>query len=163
MLDPAHPEFWVLISALGFVALLFYYQVPGLVARALDERAEAIRKELDEARRLREEAQQLLAEYRRKSREADQEAKAMIEQAQREAEALTAETRATLGETLERRTKLAEEKIRRAEAEALAEVRATAVDVALAVAERILRRRVAGEAGKALIEESIREVKTKLN
>ena len=163
MFDPRHPEFWVLISFLGFVALLVYYRVPGIVVRLLDERADAIRKELDDARRLRDDAQQLLAEYRKKIREAEQEAKGIIEQAQREAETLATETRNGLVETLERRTKLAEDKIRRAEAQALSEVRATAVDVAVSAAEKILKSRLVGDAGKSLIEDGIREVKGKLN
>ena len=37
-------------------------KVPGLLTRSLDDRAQRIRNELDEARKLREEAQQLLAE-----------------------------------------------------------------------------------------------------
>ena len=163
MFDPRHPEFWVLIAFLGFVALLVYYRVPGIVARLLDERADGIRKELDDARRLRDEAQQLLAEYRKKIREAEQEAKGIIEQAQREAETLAAETRSGLTEALERRTKLAEDKIRRAEAQALSEVRATAVDMAVTAAEKILKSRLTGDAGKSLIEEGIREVKGMLN
>ena len=57
----AMAEFWVAIAFVAFLVILVYYKVPGLIAKALDARAEAIRKELDEARRLREEAQKLLA------------------------------------------------------------------------------------------------------
>ena len=55
MLNPATPEFWVLVSFLIFVGLLVWKGVPGLVGKSLDQRAGAIRNELDEARRLREE------------------------------------------------------------------------------------------------------------
>ena len=152
-------EFWVAVSFVGFIALLVYYNVPGLISKALDERADAIRQELDEARRLREEAQQLLADYQRKSREAEDEANAIIAQAKREAEALAAETRNSLKEGLERRTKLAEEKIARAEAQALNEVRAAAVDSAIAAAERIIKRKVTPEVNARLIDQSVGEVK----
>ncbi len=157
------PDFWVAVSFLGFVALLLFYKVPALVGRMLDDRAEAIREEIDEARRLREEAQALLADYQKKTRAADEEAAAIIEQAKREAEALTAETRKNLSEMLERRTKLAEDKIARAEAQALADVRASAVDTAVAAAERILSARSTPATGKALIDQSIRDLKGKLN
>ena len=156
------PEFWVAVAFLAFAAVMVYYKVPALIAKVLDDRAEAIRRELDEARRLREEAQQVLAGYQRKHREAENEAQAIIEQAKREAEALAAETRQGLKETLERRTKLAEEKIARAEAQALSEVRAAAVDAAVAAAERILREKAGGAIGAALIEESIRALKGRL-
>ena len=163
MFDPHDPKFWVMIAFLLFMALLVFYKVPSLIGKILDDRAEAIRKELDEARRLREEAQQLLADYQRKAREADEEAKTIIQQAKREAEALAAETRKGLADSLERRAKLAEDKIARAEAQAQAEVRGAAVDAALAAAEKILKIRVAGSTAAGLIDESIRDLKGRLN
>jgi F-type H+-transporting ATPase subunit b len=159
----AMAEFWVAVAFVAFVAILVYYKVPKLIAKALDERAEAIRKDLDEARHLREEAQSLLADYQKKHRNVAQEAEAIIDLARREAEALAHETRVSLKQTLERRTKLAEDKIARAEAQAVDEVRASAVDVAVAAAEKILREKMAGSGGAALIDQSIRDLKGRLN
>jgi len=156
-------EFWVAVSFVVFLAILFYYKVPKLVAKALDDRAEAIRGELDEARRLRVDAQNLLADYQQKHRNVAGETDAIVEQARREAEAFAHETRAAFNGLLERRSKAAEEKISRAQAQALDEVRAKAVDVALAAAEKILRERVAGADGAALLEQSIRDLKARLN
>ena len=156
-------EFWVAISFVIFLAVLIYYKVPRLIAKSLDERAETIRKELDEARRLREEAQTLLADYQKKHRNVGQEAEAIVDQARRETEAFAHETRASLKDALERRTKLAEDKIARAEAQAVDEVRALAIDVAVAAAERILREKMAGSGGAALIDQSIRDLKGRLN
>lgn len=156
-------EFWVAVAFLAFLLILAYYKVPALIAKALDERAAGIRKELDEARRLREEAQALLADYQRKHRNAGQEAEAIIEQARREAEAFAAETRRSLAETVDRRRKQAEDKIARAETQAVEDVRAAAVDMAIAAAEKILRDKAAGAGGAALIDESIRSIKTRLN
>jgi len=156
-------EFWVGIAFVVFVLILLYYKVPGLIAKSLDERAESIRKELDEARRLRDEAQNLLADYQAKHRNVGDEAKAIVEQARHEADAFALETRETLKDTLERRTKLAEEKIARAEAQAVDEVRAAAVDMAVSAAERILREKAQGAGGAALIDQSIRDLKGRLN
>jgi F-type H+-transporting ATPase subunit b len=163
MFDPQHAEFWVMIAFLIFMAVVLYYGVPGQIARGLDARAAAIRKELDEARRLREEAAQLLADYQRKSREAEEEARVIVDQARREAEALASETRKSLAEQVERRTKVAEEKIARAEAQAVSEVRAAAVDASIGAAESILKTRVTGATASRLAEESIRSLKGKLN
>lgn len=163
MLDPNNPYFWVLVSFLGFIALLMYYGVPGLIGQALDARANAIKAELDEARRLREEAQALLNDYQSKAKAAEQEAKSIIEQAQREAEALASESQKALAESLERRSKLAEEKIARAEAQAVSEVRAAAVDAAVMAAEKIIAGKVSGNAGAGLIDEAIKDLKGKLN
>lgn len=163
MFDPAQPDFWVLISFLLFCGILVWKGVPGLVGKALDKRATVIRTELDEARRLREEAQQLLADYQRKTREAEDEAKSIIEAAKREAENLASETRAALDEQVQRRTKAAEEKIARAEAQALADVRAAAVDLAAKASESILKSKLAGEGGASLVDTAIRDLKGKLN
>lgn len=161
--DPHDPLFWVLVAFLIFVGLVIYYKVPAYIGGVLDARADAIRKELDDARKLREEAQALLADYQRKAREAEGEARSIIDQAKREAEALAIETKKALAESIERRGKLAEEKIARAEAQALSEVRATAVDTALAAAERLLKTRVTGSTSDNLIDQSIKDLRGKLN
>ena len=72
-------EFWVGVAFVVFVLILLYYKVPRLIAKSLDDRADAIRKELDEARRLREEAQNLLADYQKRHRNVGQEADAILD------------------------------------------------------------------------------------
>ena len=163
MLNPQDPVFWTLIAMLMFIGIVMYFKVPAMIGKSLDARADAIRKELDDARRLREEAQQLLADYQRKSREAEEEAKGIIEQAKREAEALATETRRSLAEGLERRTRAAEDKIARAEAQALSEVKSAAVTAAIAAAESILKSKVAGGTATSLIDDSIKGLKGRLN
>ncbi len=163
LLDPNGPEFWVLVAFVVFIGLLIHQKVPALLTKALDERAEAIRRELDEARQLRESAQELLADYQKKARDAEAEAKSIVEEARREAEAIGVEARKSLSETLERRTRLAEEKIARAEAQAIAEVRAAAIDKALAAAETVLKARVTGDVATGLVDQGIRDLKSKLN
>ena len=161
MLEDA--TFWAFVALVLFLGLMVYLKVPGVVTAALDKRAEAIRKELDEARRLREEAQALLAEYQRKGREAETEAEEIIDQAKREADALGKDAGRRLDEYVVSRTKLAEQKIAQAEAQAIQEVKALSADVAIAAAEKILGAKVKGPAGDALIARSIGDVKSKLN
>ncbi len=156
-------KIWVAVAFFGFFAMLFYFKVHVMVGKALDARADAIRKELDEARKLREEAQALLADYKRKHEQAEEEAEAIITLAKREAEVLASETRKTLAESLERRTRLAEEKIERAEAQAVGEVRNAAIDASVAAAERIVKARLTPEAQSGVVERSIKELTGKLN
>jgi F-type H+-transporting ATPase subunit b len=159
----ATPEFWVLVSFVLFVGLLVYLKVPDRLATALDERAARISKELDEARQLREEAQALLAEYERKRRDAEKEAEAIIIQAREEAEAFAAETRHKLTETVERRGRLAEEKIAQAEAQAVKEVRAAAAELAIAAATRMIAEQVQGAKADQLVDSSIAALKGRLH
>ncbi len=157
------PDFWVAVSFFIFIGILIKMGVPSMMTKALDDRADAVRKELDQARRLREEAQDLLADYQRKQRAADEEAKAIIESARREAEAMKAESAKSLKEQLERRTRLAEDKIARAEAQAVSEVRAAAVDVAMSAAERLIGDKLKADSGAELVNRSIRDLKAKFN
>lgn len=155
--------FFALVGLILFFALLIYLKVPGTLAGGLDKRAAAIKHELDEARRLREEAQGLLAEYQRKARDAAAEAEEIVDQAKREAEALGAEAKKRMEDYVVSRTRLAEQKIAQAEAQAVQEVRALSADVAVAAAEKILAAKVKGEAAETLIRKSIADVRGKLN
>ncbi len=158
-----NPAFWVGLCFVLFLLLLVYKKVPATIAAALDKRADTIRNELEEARRLREEAQTLLAEYERKQRAAEKEAESIIALAKEEAESLASETRENLKTTLERRMKLAEDKIARAEEQALGEVRTAAVNVAIAAAEQIISSKMTPAASKKLVDQSIKDLKGKLN
>ena len=159
----ATPEFWVLVSFVLFIGLIVYLKVPGKVTAMLDERAERISRELDEARKLREEAQELLADYERKRRDADKEAEAIIAQAREEAEAFAVETRQKLVEMVERRGHMAEEKIAQAEAQAVKEVRAAAAELAIAAATRIISDEVQGARADQLVDASIADLKDRLH
>jgi F-type H+-transporting ATPase subunit b len=156
-------EAWVAVAFVIFVGIVLYLKVPGMITGALDQRADAIRKELDEARRLREEAQDLLADYQQKQRRADDEAKAIIEQAEREAQAIKEQSEKALRESIERRSRIAEEKISRAEAQALSEVRGAVIEAATSAAEKVLASRVRGDTANGLVDQSIRDLRTKLN
>ena len=85
--------FWALIALVIFLGIVLYVKAPAMVTKSLDERADRIRNELEEARKLREEAQQVLAEYQRKRKEAEQEASEMVEAAKHEAEVLVADAK----------------------------------------------------------------------
>lgn len=155
--------FWAFVALIIFLAVLGYLGVHKTMAKALDDRADKIRGELDEARRLREEAQELLAEYQRKRKEAEQEAGDIVAAAKREAEALERDAEIKTAEFVERRTALAEQKIAQAQSQAMAEVRASAVDLAVAAAGRIIDGQVSGTTADKLVKDSIAEVKARLN
>ena len=159
----ATPELWVFVSFVLFVALLVYYGIPNKLVKALDERADRIRAELDEARRLREEAQAILADYQRKRSEAEKEAEDIVAMARREAEFYAQEQRTALSETLHRRLKLAEEKIARAEEQAIQEIRSKSVDVAITAAETVIAHQLKGKNAESLVERSIQDISTRLN
>lgn len=158
-----NPETWVAVGFLIFIGLVVYLKVPAMVTKALDERADRIRNELDEARKIREEAQALLAEYQRKQNDAAKEAESIIAQAREDADVFAREARSKLTESLERRRKLAEDKIARAEADAIEDVRRYAADVAVAAASQLLDQEISDAKAKNLIDDGIKAVHEKLN
>jgi len=155
-------SFLTALSFTGFVGLLLYFGVAGRITSALDARAEAIKTELEEARKLREEAQALLAKYQRKQRDAEEEAQEIVSEARHEAERLAAETKVKLDEQVARRTAMAEQKIATAEAQAVKDVRDAATDVAIAAAAKVLADTSNDARHDALIDQSLEQVRQRL-
>ncbi|WP_062227436.1 F0F1 ATP synthase subunit B [Aureimonas frigidaquae] len=154
--------FFALVALILFFVLLWYLNAHRSIARSLDDRAKRIQVEIDEARELKEEAKQQLAEYQRRRREAEVEARDIVAGARREADAIVAEARTKTEEYVARRTTAAEQKIAQAEADAIAEVRSSAVNIAVAAAERIIRdKNLGSDAG--MTQSSISEVRRRLN
>jgi F-type H+-transporting ATPase subunit b len=156
--------FWAFVALVIFLAGIAYLKVPAMLTKSLDARADRIRGELEEARRLREEAQQLLAEYQRKRKEAEKEAGDLLTAAKKEAAQLVEEARQKTEEYVARRAALAEQKIGQAEREAVNEVRSRAVDIAVEAARGLIKAEVdVKNAGEALFRQSLDAVKAKLN
>ena len=157
------PSFWALVALVIFIGIIIYLRAPSMMTKSLDERADRIRNEIEDARKLREDAQQLLAEYQRKRKEAEQEAEDIVAAAKREADQLVEEAKRRTEEYVTRRTELAEIKIRQAERDAVNEVRSKAVDIAVAAAGRILADKVDAKTGAALFDKSVKDVRAKMN
>jgi len=158
----ADPEFWVLVAAVIFVAGVWRPARQALLG-SLDDRAEAIRRELEAARSLREEAERLLAEHRRRQQEATGEAAEIIAHAKAEAERVAAQSARDLEAALRRRQHLAEERIAQEEAKAIAEIRAAAVDIAIAAAREVIAAELDESRGAALIDAAIATLPSQLH
>ncbi len=155
------PEFWVALAFVVVVAGIFK-PVAGRIGAALDDRAETLKTQIDEAARLREEAQELLASYERKQRDAVKQAEEIVERARKEADRLGKRATEDLEKALKRRQQLALQRFAWAEVEALDEVRGVAVDVALDATRRLLAEKVSGKRADAMIDAAIKELPDKL-
>ena len=151
-------NFVVLLAFILFIAVLFYYKVPGMLGGMLDKRAQTIQAELDEAKALREEAQTLLASYERKQKEVAEQA-----EAKREAEAAATQAKEDLKLSIARRLKGAEDQIASAEAGAVREIRDRAINVAIAAAAEVVASKTTAADQNGLIDDAIAQVKDKLH
>ncbi len=156
------PTFWVLVAFIIFFALLGKPMV-GMATAALDKRADKITADLDEAERLREEAQDLLASYQKKQRDAARDAEEIVAAAKEEAERIAKHGEERLTETLARREKQAMDRIGQAEANALEQVQAYAVEVAIDATRVVLEQQVSGAKADALITGAIDDLPGRLH
>ncbi|WP_197276952.1 F0F1 ATP synthase subunit B [Sphingomonas profundi] len=146
---------WVSIAMLFVIAIMLWKKVPAVIGKALDKKIAGIRAQLDEASRLRAEAEALRAEYQAKSAAAASEAEAIVAHAREEAETIMAQARTNAAALIERRGRMAEDKIGAAERAALADVRATAARAAAAAAAQIIGGRHDAGADRALVDQTI--------
>jgi F-type H+-transporting ATPase subunit b len=159
----AWAQLWSQVALVLFLALVIYMGAPKIIGKSLDDRAAKIKAELDAAKNLREEAQSLLAEYQKKRKDAEAEAEHILAAAKREASAMAADAKAKTEEYVTRRTALSEQKIKAAETDAVNAVRAAAVDLAIAAAERLIASKVDVATDATLFKNSVYEVKSRLN
>tara|TARA_B100000676_G_scaffold163410_1_gene160693 strand:+ start:150 stop:641 length:492 start_codon:yes stop_codon:yes gene_type:complete len=155
------PTFWVAVAFVVFVVLVFK-PIKGALIGGLDAKIAEIRREVEEAEKLREEAQSLLANYQRQQRQAIQDAEAIVARAKEEAERHRAEADEAMKDMVRRQEEQAREKIAQAEAAAIQEVRSMSVELAMAAAEKLLADRLSGDEGSRLIDNSIEDIPRKL-
>ncbi len=149
------PAFWAFVGLLIFIGVILYMKVPASVTKSLDDRATKITSELAAAEALRKEAEAKLAEVEKRAAEAEAEAKGIVEAARREADQLAVAASTALVERIARREKMAEERISRAESEAIRDVKLAAIDTASRAAAAILMDQLAGKAADEEFSKSL--------
>ena len=155
--------FFALVALIIFLGIVAYAGGFKAMGAGLDTRAARIRNDLEHAAKLRKEAEALLAEYKQKRIDAEKEAASIISAAKADAEEYAAETRRKLSESLDRRTKQAEQKIAQAEAAAIKDVKNAATELAIAAAQNLVAQAAKGATSDQLIASSIQAVKNRLN
>ena len=156
------PGFWVAVAFIIFV-LIFARPIWRFSVKSLDKKINEIETSIEEATKLREEAQDLLASYKRKLASAEKEAEGVISQAREEALALKAQMTSDLETSLNRREKLALDRISQAENDATSEVKTMITDVALAATRQLLIENIDNTKADELINTSIADLSNKLN
>lgn len=146
---------WVGLAALVVLLGMVMMKVPAAIGAMLDKRIGEIRRQLDEAAQLRREAEALRDEYLAKARSAENDAAAMRENAHHEAAAIVSKAKADTQALMDRRAKMAEDKIAAAERAAIAEVRARTAEAAAAAAAALIADRHDAGSDKMLVDRAI--------
>ena len=122
--------------------VLFYFKVPQKVFGALNESINKIKKDIDEAEKLKEEAKNILSEYEAKLSKSKVEIDLMIKNAQKESETNIIKINDQFHSIFENRKKMAEDKIKQMKLQATKEIKNYSVEVAIIALEKIIKNSV---------------------
>ena len=155
--------FWTELQTWVAIAFVLFFVIFGkrlwqAIAGLLDARAEAVRRELEEAARLREEAQNMLRDAEQRRATALKEAQELIAGAKVQAEQLAEAAAAEAQAAARRREQMAIARIASAEKAAVDEVRITAAEVATEAARQVIAEGLAPAADARLIDHAISQL-----
>ena len=131
--------FWVAISFLLFIVLLFYFKVPQKIDQSLNESIKVIKGDIEHAERLKDEAKNILSDYDSKLSKSKIEIKKMLEEAEKQAEQNIIKTNEEFHIVIENRKKTAEEKIKQMKFQAIKDMKNLSVDIAISSVEKIIK------------------------
>jgi F-type H+-transporting ATPase subunit b len=131
--------FWVAVSFFLFVGVLLYFKVPQKIFTTLDESINKIKKDIEEAEKLKEEAKNILSDYEAKLDKSKVEIDLMIKNAKKESETNIIKTNDQFHKIFENRKKMAEEKIKQMKLQATKDIKNYSVEVAIISLEKIIK------------------------
>ena len=131
--------FWVAVSFFIFIGVLFYFKVPQKIFDSLDQNIKKIKKDLDDAEKLKDDAKNILSEYETKISKSKQEINILMKKAQEESEKNMIKINNEFHNIFENRKKLAEEKIKQMKTQTIKDLKNSSVDIAILSLEKIIK------------------------
>ena len=131
--------FWVMISFFAFIGLLIYFKIPQKIKTILDENINNIKKQIDEANKLKEDAKNILTEHEKEISSSKSKVKQMLSKASEEAEKNVIKTNRDFHNLMETRKKNAEERIKQLKNQALKDIKNASVKIAMESVEKLIK------------------------
>ena len=154
--------FWVAVSFLIFVGVLFYFKVPQKIYDLLDESIKKIQKDVEDAEKLKDEAKNILSEYETKISKSKQEINLLIKKAQSESEKNLIKTNEEFHKFMENRKKNAEERIRQLKNQVEKDIKNASVKIAIESVEKLIKNSLDKSKLDKIYSSSIEETKLAL-
>ena len=151
--------FWVAVSFFLFVGVLLYFKVPQKIFATLDESINKIKKDIEEAEKLKEEAKNILSDYEARLDKSKVEIDLMIKNAQKESETNIIRTNDQFHKIFENRKKMAEEKIKQMKLQATKDIKNYSVEVAIIALEKIIKNSIDKKKLDKIYDSSVNEAK----
>ena len=154
--------FWVAISFILFIGLLFYFKIPQKVNEMLNQLISNIKNEIDESEKLRNEAKTLLDNSQTKLDSTNNEARKITDQAKKDSKKLVIEINEKFHKSAEIKKKLAKIKINQMKEAAIKEIKDTSIKIAVDSVKKIISTSVDKNKLDAIFEKDLEEAKTEL-
>ena len=154
--------FWVAISFFIFFGVLIYLKVPQKMNNLLNGQIKEIKKELDEAEKLKVEAKNLLSDYENKIDKSKKEVQEIINLAKKDSEKTILERTEKFHQTMESKKKNAEQKILQMKEHALKDIKNISVKVSVEAVEHLIKNSIDKNKLEKLYTNSLEQAKTSL-
>jgi F-type H+-transporting ATPase subunit b len=152
---------WTIVTFLILLVLLAKFAWGPLLA-ALEQRQAVIRKSLDDARQAREELAQVKTEAQRLLVEARTEANDIVSRTRSDAARFADEMKVKARADADALVKRAEREIDMQVSRAMENIRRETVELSVAIASKILRRDISKEDNDRLMEDTLKEMQSRL-
>ena len=130
--------FWVAVSFFIFVGLLIYLKVPQKINDSLTNQINEMKKELENAEKLKVEAKNLLSDYENKIDKSIKETRKIIDQAKKDSEKNILEKMGRFHQITEDRKKSAEQKIVQMKENALQEIKNISIKITMEAVKHLI-------------------------
>ena len=154
--------FWVAISFFIFFGALVYLKVPQKINDSLTDQINGIKKELDEAEKLKIEAKTLLSDYENKIDKSKKETKKIIDLAKKDSEKIILEKTKKFHQIIENKKKNTEQKIVQMKENALKDIKNISVKISMEAVEHLIKNSIDKNKLEKLYIKSLEQVKTSL-
>ena len=154
--------FWVAISFFIFFGILIYLKVPQKINNSLTDQINKVRKELDEAEKLKVEAKNLLSNYESKIDKSKKEVTVIINSAKKDSEKTILEKTEKFHQIMENRKKNAEQKIVQMKENALRDIKNISVKISMEAVEHLIKNSIDKNKLEKLYTNSLEQAKTSL-
>ena len=154
--------FWIAISFFIFFAILIYLKVPQKMNNSLSDKINEIKKELEEAEKLKEEAKNLFADYENKIDKSKKETKEIIDSAKKESEKAIIEKTKKFHKIIEERKKSTEQKIVQMKENALKDIKNISVKISIEAVENLIKNSIDKNKLENLYNKSLEQAKIAL-
>ena len=154
--------FWVAVSFFIFLGCLIYLKVPQKINNALTEQINKMRKELDEAEKLKVEAKNLLSNYENKIDKSKKEVLKIINLAKKDSEKIILEKTEKFHQTMESKKKNAEQKIVQMRENALRDIKNISVKISMEAVEHLIKNSIDKNKLEKLYTKSLEQTKNSL-